>query len=151
MPELERQVAHPGLYRASGEQPALIGQHCTGCGHLAFPPNPYGCESCGAQPEALEKRELAGAGELAAFATVHLHMGGGIEAPFTVGVIVLDDGPAVRATLTCPTDEGLAIGDRVSSVLVSQGSDDEGTETVELRFSPHSSGSAEDSRVRGEA
>ncbi|MBW2416404.1 MAG: OB-fold domain-containing protein [Deltaproteobacteria bacterium] len=132
----ERRAAHPGLYPASGEHPPLLGQRCAGCGHVAFPPNPYGCESCGAEPDALESRELAGAGELAAFATVHLHMGKGIEAPFTVGVVVLDDGPAVRATLTCPTDEGLRIGDRVQSVLVSQGSDDDGNETVELRFAP---------------
>jgi len=114
----------------------VLGQRCASCGHVAFPPNPYGCESCGAEPDSLESRELAGTGELAAFATVHLHMGKGIEAPFTVGVVVLDDGPAVRATLTCPTDEGLSIGDRVQSVLVSQGTDDEGNETVELRFEP---------------
>ena len=132
----ERRVAHAGLYPAHGERPPLIGQHCSGCGHVAFPPNPYGCEVCGAEPAALERRELAGAGELAAFATVHLHPGKGIEAPFTVGVIVLDDGPALRATLTCPTDDGLSIGERVHSVLVSQGSDDEGNEIVELRFEP---------------
>jgi len=132
----ERKVAHPGLYPATGEHPPLLGQHCTACDQLSFPPNPYGCEVCGALPQALEPRELAGAGALAAFATVHLHMGKGIEAPFTVGVVVLDDGPALRATLTCRTDEGLAIGDRVESVLVSQGADDEGSETVELRFAP---------------
>jgi uncharacterized OB-fold protein len=130
----ERRAAHPGLYPASGEHPPLLGQRCTGCGRVAFPPNPYGCEACGAEPAALEPRELAGAGELAAFATVHLHAGKGIDAPFTVGLVVLDDGPAVRATLTCRTDEGLAIGDRVKSVLVSQGTDEEGNETVELRF-----------------
>ncbi len=132
----ERRAAQPGLYPASGEHPPMLGQRCAGCGHVAFPPNPYGCEACGAEPDALEPRELAGAGELAAFATVHLHAGKGIEAPFTVGVVVLDEGPAVRATLTCRTDEGLAIGDRVQSVLVPQGTDDEGNETVELRFTP---------------
>jgi uncharacterized OB-fold protein len=132
----ERRVAHPGLYPALGERPPLIGQRCNGCGHTSFPPNPYGCEACGAEPDALERRDLAGAGELAAFATVHMHIGKGIETPFTVGVIVLDDGPAVRATLTCRTDEGLSIGERVHSVLVSQGSDDDGNETVELRFEP---------------
>ena len=132
----ERRAAHPGLYPPSGEQPPLLGQHCTACGRVAFPPNPYGCEACGAEPDSLEPRELAGRGSLAAFATVHLHVGKGIEAPFTVGVVVLDDGPALRATLTCRSDEGLSIGDRVESVLVSQGTDDEDNETVELRFEP---------------
>ena len=45
-------------------------------------------------------------------------------------------GPALRAVLTCATDEGLRIGDRVRSVLVAQGSDAEGNELFELRFSP---------------
>jgi uncharacterized OB-fold protein len=135
----ERRAAHPGLYPARGEQPPLLGQRCAGCGHVAFPPNPYGCEACGAEPDSLESRELAGAGELAAFATVHLHVGKGIETPFTVGVIVLDDGPAVRATLTCRTDEGLSIGERVHTVLVPQRTDDDGNEIVELRFEPEGS------------
>jgi uncharacterized OB-fold protein len=133
----DRRVAHPGLYPAEGSPPPLHGQRCSACGRVAFPPNPYGCEACGAAPEALESRDLAGAGTLRAFATVHLHPGlGGIQAPFTVASIALDDGPAIRATLTCPTDEGLSVGDRVQAVLVSQGEDDEGIETVELRFEP---------------
>lgn len=135
----ERQPAHKGLYPAEGEHPPLFGQRCAACGRVAFPPNPYGCEACGAEPAALEPRELAGAGTLTAFATVHLHQGKGIEAPFTVGVVVLDDGPAVRATLTCPTDEGLSVGDRVRSVLVPQGTDEAGNEVVELRFAPEGS------------
>jgi uncharacterized OB-fold protein len=61
---------------------------------------------------------------------------GGIQAPFTVASIALDDGPSIRATLTCPTDEALSVGDRVHSVLVPQGTDGEGNETVELRFEP---------------
>jgi uncharacterized OB-fold protein len=132
----ERRVAHPGLYPAEGSRPPLHGQRCSACGRVAFPPNPYGCEACGAPPEKLEACELAGAGRLSAFATVHLHPGQGIQTPFTIASILLDDGPAIRATLTCPTDEGLSVGDRVHSILVSQGADGEGNETVELRFEP---------------
>jgi len=55
--------------------------------------------------------QLAGRGRLHSYATVHLHMGKDIEAPFTIGLIVLDDGPAIRSTLTNRTDAGLAIGD----------------------------------------
>jgi uncharacterized OB-fold protein len=128
--------AQPDLYPAEGERPSLFGQCCSSCGRVSFPPNPYGCDGCGAAAVALESRELAGAGTLAAFATVHLHPMGGIEAPFTVASIVLDDGPAIRAVLTCRTDEGLAIGDRVRSVLVPRGADDDGNEVVELRFAP---------------
>lgn len=66
---------------------------------------------------------------------MHQHPGRGIETPFVIGLVLLDDGPALRATLTSRTDEGLAIGQRVRSVLVPAGSDDEG-ELVELRFAP---------------
>ncbi len=61
-------------------------------------------------------------------------MGTDIKAPFTIGLIVLDDGPAISSTLTNPTDEGLAIGDRMKSVLVAASTDQAGNEMVELRF-----------------
>jgi uncharacterized OB-fold protein len=78
--------------------------------------------------------QLSGRGTLHSYATVHLHQGKDIEAPFTVGLIVLDDGPAIRSMLTNRTDEGLAIGDRMASVLIAAGTDQEGNEMVELRF-----------------
>ena len=53
-------------------------------------------------------------------------MGTDIEAPFTIGLIVLDDGPAISSTLTNRTDEGLAIGDRMKSVLVAASTDQAG-------------------------
>ncbi|MAE96208.1 MAG: hypothetical protein CL910_16260 [Deltaproteobacteria bacterium] len=126
-------AAHPGLYRIDREPPPLLGQRCAGCGRLAFPPNPYGCEGCGAEADELVTEEIPGHGELAAFATVHLHPGKDIEAPFTVGTIVLDAGPTLRATLTRATDDGLAIGQRVRSQLVPRHSED-GGELLELRF-----------------
>ena len=61
-------------------------------------------------------------------------MGKDIEAPFTIGLIVLDDGPAISSTLTNRTDEGLAVGNRMKSVLVATATDPEGNEMVELRF-----------------
>lgn len=127
--------AQPGLYSVSAEKPpSLNGCRCRACGYVFFPPQSYGCESCGAAGESLEPVALGGTGVLHSFATVHLHMAKGIEAPFTVGVVVLDDGPTLRALLTARTDAGLAIGDRVRSVLVPAGSDESGNEVVELRF-----------------
>jgi len=127
------QAAHPGLYRVDLDPPPLLGQRCGSCGRLAFPPNPYGCEGCGAEPDQIAPEEIAGDGELAAFATVHLHPGKDIETPFTVGTIVLDAGPTLRATLTCATDDGLAIGNRVHAQLVPRPGKDDG-EVLELRF-----------------
>ena len=126
--------AQPSLYSGSGNPPSLNGGRCRKCGYVFFPPQHYGCESCGAPGEELEAVALPGRGTLHSFATVHLHQGKGIEAPFTVGVILLDGGPAIRSILTTRTGEGLRAGDRMSATMVSQGKDEQGREVMELRF-----------------
>ena len=129
-------LAHPTLFTGDAA-PKLNGGRCRKCGYVFFPPQTYGCESCGATDADLEPITLAGAGKLHSFATVHLHQdrsGKGLQAPFTVGVIVLDDGPAIRAILTARRDEGLRIGDRMRSALAPMGLDEQGKQTVELRF-----------------
>lgn len=113
--------------------PTLKGGRCRACGYVFFPPQSYGCESCVAPPEKLEPKSLKGEGVLSSFATVNLHQDKGIETPFTIGVIVLDDGPAIRAVLTHKTDEGLKIGDRMRAVVVTVGSEG-GAPVNELRF-----------------
>ena len=132
----EQVLAQPALYTADAA-PKLNGGHCKKCGYVFFPPQTYGCEFCGAIGEQLEPIALAGLGTLHSFATVHLHQdrsGKGLQAPFTVGLIILDDGPAIRAILSAPTDEGLCIGDRMHSVLAPAGNNDEGKQIIELRF-----------------
>jgi uncharacterized OB-fold protein len=114
-------------------EPPLNGGHCRACGYIFFPPQSYGCESCGAPQEKLEPKSLKGEGVLSSFATVHLHQDHGIETPFTVGVVVLDDGPAIRVVLTHKTDEGLRIGDRMHAVVVTIDNED-GAPINELRF-----------------
>lgn len=131
----EAAAAQPELYSSqTRDEPALNGARCRACGYVFFPPQPYGCDSCGATPDQVEKFALRGRGTLHAFATVHLHQGRDIQAPFTIGLIVLDDGPAIRVTLDAPTDEGLRIGDRMHSILRAVGNDANGREIVELRF-----------------
>ena len=126
-------MANSDLCSGSTE-PALNGARCSACGYVFFPPQWYGCEVCGAGKEELEAKALAGRGKLSSFATVHLHQGKGIEAPFTVGVVVLDDGPAIRAILTEKTDAGLKIGDRMRAVLVAADDDESNAPMNELRF-----------------
>jgi uncharacterized OB-fold protein len=130
-----RKAVHAELYAPDDAgNPFLNGGKCRACGYVFFPPQRYGCESCGAPPEQLDAVQLAGRGRLHSYATVHLHQGKDIQAPFTVGLIVLDDGPTIRSMLTNRTDTGLAIGDRMNSVVVAAGTDQEGNEMVELRF-----------------
>ena len=130
-----RKAIQPELYSVeASEHPSLNGGKCRACGYIFFPPQRYGCESCGAPPEKLDATQLSGRGRLYSYATVHLHQGKDIETPFTVGLILLDDGPAIRSILTNRTDAGLAVGDRMASVLVAAGIDSDGDDLVELRF-----------------
>lgn len=125
----------PPLFSAAPDAiPKLNGGRCRACGYVFFPPQSYGCEICGALGDQLEPSALTGEGVLRSFATVHLHQGKGIEAPFTVGVVLLDDGPAIRALLMERTDAGLKIGDRMRSVLVCAASGESGADETELRF-----------------
>jgi uncharacterized protein len=130
-----RKALHSELYSPDdADNPSLNGGRCRACGYVFFPPQRYGCESCGASPDKLDAVRLSGRGKLHSYATVHLHQGKDTEAPFTVGLIVLDDGPAIRSMLTDHTDAGLFVGDSMKSVLVAAGNDPEGNEMVELRF-----------------
>lgn len=98
--------------------PHLLGQQCRTCSTIAFPPNPHGCERCGAPPAELLEHPLEGRGRLTAFATTHLPPRKDMAAPFTVGVIKLDAGPVIRALMTGPTSDALAVGDAVQAQII---------------------------------
>jgi hypothetical protein len=133
----EQVAAQPELFSPTGAgNPSLNGGRCRACGYVFFPPQSYGCESCGAPGGELEAVKLDGRGTLESFATVHLHQGRGIEAPFTVGVITLADGPVIRALMTRRRGEGLKPGMRVAASRVPMGTDDTGRQVVELWFEP---------------
>lgn len=108
------------LFLEGATPPRLRGQKCTVCNHVAFPPNPYGCEVCGAPKLALAEHPLAGEGRLKAFATTFIAPRKEMELPFTVASIALKDGLVIRALMAAPTDETLNIGDAVQSVLVTK-------------------------------
>jgi uncharacterized OB-fold protein len=120
--------AHPGLYDPHGE-PALRGDRCTRCATPFFPASRWGCECCGAPADALEPASLDAVGLLLTFATVRLG-----DAPYTIGEILLDAGPVIRASMLPADGEGLDFGARVRGRLVGAGQDHSGTELVTLCF-----------------
>ena len=128
-----RIAAHEGLYDTADDPPRLRGVRCAACGAVAFPPFGIGCEVCGADEASLESAPLAGAGVVHSVATVHLHGGRDIEAPFTIAEIQLDDGPLIRATLLDVVEPD-AIGARADARWVVVRVDDDGNEVVEPRF-----------------
>lgn len=95
-------------------QPVLKGVRCSACGAVAFPPQHYGCERCGAT--GLLDIELAPNGVALGAAQVHIHAQPYPKAPFTVVEVRLDEGPVVRALLDTTGQTDLA-GRRVRGVL----------------------------------
>lgn len=111
-------MSHPPpelLGTASDGTPFLIGHRCQHCSRVAFPPDPYGCESCGALLDQLEPTELRASGVVQAVATVHRHHREVPPTPFTVAAIVLDDGPLLKAVLADESADA-QVGDCVRGV-----------------------------------
>jgi uncharacterized OB-fold protein len=103
----------------------------------------YGCEICGRHGDALEPVALSGKGKLMSSATVHLHAPKNanpavkpLAAPFTVGVIRLDDGPTIRTLIVGARDKDLAPGTEMVATFVPIGAEDPAL--VDLRFTPAS-------------
>jgi uncharacterized OB-fold protein len=133
------------LYQAEGttEQPALPslkGGRCS-CGAVFFPMQNYGCEFCGRHGDALQPVALGGKGKLLSSATVHLHAAKSanptvkpLTAPFTIGVIRLDDGPTIRTLIVGARDKDLTPNAEMIAMLEPVGI--ENPSLVDLRFTP---------------
>ncbi len=106
------------LYVKRDGPPALSGQQCLLCERISFPPNPYGCESCGAPVQELEAKLLNGRGRVMAFVTVNRAIRPNIEVPYRVASIALDEGPVIRALMNASADAVLQVGDTVEAELV---------------------------------
>lgn len=115
-------MAHPpaALFQPDLPAPSLNGQRCGDCGVLFFPPNPYGCEFCGAPPEQLVPAKIAGRGTLRALASGRHPT----RESTTLGVVDLDDGPTVRCLLRHAADDVPAPGERVEATIVNGATED---------------------------
>lgn len=132
---------HAGLYDLALQQPELHGTACATCRSVFFPPITLGCEKCGAAPDQLQAMSLAAKGILHSIATVHMHAGKDIEAPFTIAEVQLDDGPLIRAVMSGAATAA-DIGSYVRAEWVSVGAGEEGEEKVEPRFTIVAKGDA---------
>jgi uncharacterized OB-fold protein len=132
-------AAHRGLYDPARPEPLLAATRCAACGRLFVPPVGLGCPSCGATEDQLLAVEVPARGRLHSVATVHRHRARGLDGPYAIGEIQLDDGPLVRCLLDVPESE-VRIGDRVAARWVVVGTVEEGDrageEIVEPRFAP---------------
>jgi len=78
---------------------SLRATRCRKDGVVAFPPERFGCQKCGAFGEDLEELLIPARGRITAATVVHRHRGPGPKAPFTIASIALDAGPYVNALL----------------------------------------------------
>jgi uncharacterized protein len=126
-------AARPGLYDPEATTTQLFGDRCEVCATAYFPALRWGCERCGAPAEQLVATELAPVGRLLSFATVQRMRG--VEVPYTIGEILLDAGPVIRARVLPDDGAGLRFDARVHGRLLRVGRDEEtGADTVDLRF-----------------
>ncbi|GAB4580224.1 MAG: Zn-ribbon domain-containing OB-fold protein [Anaerolineales bacterium] len=101
-------------WRLKKQRYALVGEVCPHCEAKIFPPRDI-CPDCG--KEAKELYSFSGRGEVYSFTTVYDAPAGYEEnAPYTVALIKLDEGPMVTAQLTDLDGRNVQIGTPVEMV-----------------------------------
>jgi len=101
-------------WRLREQRYQLVGNVCLNCGAKFFPPRQV-CANCrGTEFDAFQ---FSGKGELYSFTTLRSAPAGFENyAPYSVGMIKLDEGPLVEAMLTDVNEEDLEIGMRMEMV-----------------------------------
>lgn len=122
-PEADR-MRGTGNWRTQRQRYGLIGEVCPACAKHIFPPRDV-CPHCKAQ--AGPDRKLSGTGKVYSHTTLYSppagHEG---NAPYTVALVQLDDGPMLTAQLTDVEADKVTMGMRVEMVtrkLRSEGKD----------------------------
>lgn len=109
------------FYWDGAKQGKLLLNACTPCGGKAyFPPRPF-CPTCGSRDVSVI--EASGKGRLYSYIINHLPAPG-YEPPFTVAVVMLDEGVKMVANiLDCPADPAALILDMPLEVTFEQRGD----------------------------
>ncbi len=101
-------------WRLKKQRYSLVGEVCPHCDSKIFPPRDI-CPDCG--QEAKELYSFSGRGEVYSFTTVYDAPAGYEEnAPYTVALIKLNEGPMVTAQLTDLDGRNVQIGTPVEMV-----------------------------------
>ena len=93
--------------------------HCADCGGFTHPPKPL-CRHC--QSENVAPKAVAGTGTIASYTINHQPWMPGLEVPFVIARVALDDVPGVILTsnvVGCPVD-AVDFDDKVRAVFEEQ-------------------------------
>jgi uncharacterized OB-fold protein len=86
----------------------IMTTRCTGCGHIEFPPR-ADCPGCGGT--GFEWVDISGKGSLVTYTTIHAAPTGfGDRAPYTIGVIDLEEGGRLLSWIESVPEDELAVG-----------------------------------------
>lgn len=123
-------------WRLRQQRYGLVGEICPHCSVKIFPPRDV-CPECG--KEAKDVFQFSGGGEVYSYTTIYEPPAGYEEnAPYTVALIRLDEGPLVTAQLTDLGDKPIEIGTRVEMVTrrLRQDGDERGLIVYGYKFRP---------------
>ncbi|MCX6819470.1 MAG: Zn-ribbon domain-containing OB-fold protein [Candidatus Aenigmarchaeota archaeon] len=105
----------PLPWRLKKHRYGLIGTTCNYCHAIYFPPR-FFCPDC-RKKDGIKERKLTGSGEILSFTTINAAPKGfENQAPYTIAVIKLDDGPVITAQIV-ESAEKISIGKHVSAVF----------------------------------
>lgn len=132
----------PRHWRLRKQRYGLIGEVCPHCDAKIFPPRDV-CPECGG--EAKNVFQFSGRGEVYSFTTIYDPPSGFEEqAPYTVALVKLEEGPLVTAQLTDVDGEKVEIGAPVEMVTrrLRQDGDERGMIVYGYKFRPAGLGAA---------
>ncbi len=126
----------PRHWRLKKQRYALIGEVCPHCNAKLFPPRDI-CTECGL--DAKVQYSFSGRGEVFSYTTIYdAPAGYESQAPYTVALVKLEEGPVITAQLTDLGDEKVEIGmpvEMVTRKLRSDG-DERGVIVYGYKFRP---------------
>ena len=126
----------PRHWRLKKQRYALVGEVCGHCEAKVFPPRDI-CPECGEEAKTLYK--FSGRGEVYSYTTVFDAPAGFEEnAPYTVAMVRLDEGPLVTAQLTDLGAETVEVGMPVEMVTrkLRSATDERGMLVYGYKFRP---------------
>jgi len=130
----------PRHWRLKKQRYALVGEVCPHCEAKLFPPRDV-CPHCGG--EAKTPYTFSGKGEVYSFTTLtDAPAGFEAQAPYTVALVKLEEGPLVTAQLTDLGEEPVEIGMPVEMVThrIRSDGDERGMLVYGYKFRPVLSG-----------
>jgi len=123
-------------WRLRKQRYSLVGEECPHCKAKLFPPRDV-CPECGHEAKTLYN--FSGRGKVYSYTTVYEPPAGYEEnAPYTVALVKLDEGPMVTAQLTDLGDQPVEIGTPVEMVTrrLRQDGDERGLIIYGYKFRP---------------